>query len=399
MPVSNLYIGNLPPSTTNASLRKLFEGFGPIVSVKVICDAATNESKGFGFVQFADAIYAKGAKDVMNGVDIDGQILLVKEADRNAGQKKAVAALMTPTPIASPSVVPPGALQGLATTIALPQQPQPSTNVYVSGVPQTWTDAELNAFFSQYGTVVSCIMLKEQLTGRNRGSAMVRYADVTTATAVVAGLPGQQIGGSRKPLEVRFADRDRDDKTPKRIVPAATGVANPALRPRFDPYGRPIGPPSSTLSALALPKAPAAAVQSLQLPKLQPALQQIVPFNSTAQLVPHGIGSFHLQPVAPQVAIPRRYPSNPEEGSNLHITGLESFITDLHLYQAFGGFGAIDSVRVMLDAHGQCKGWGFVRFMSAADAMTAMAAVSGLTVGSKTWIVTPKRETGAAPMS
>ena len=99
-------------------------------------------------------------------------------------------------------------------------------------------------------------------------------------------------------------------------------------------------------------------------------------------------------PTAHRCGVVRLAPQPPEPGNT--ASHLAAPLTFCSVPQAFGGFGAIDSVRVMLDGAGQCKGWGFVRFMSAFEAHTAMEALSGVVVGSKTWIVTPKRETGAA---
>ncbi|KPA83687.1 Rna-binding protein-like protein [Leptomonas pyrrhocoris] len=50
----NLYITNLPLTWNTAKLRDLCARFGPIVSAKVAYHPTTNESRGYGFVLFAD---------------------------------------------------------------------------------------------------------------------------------------------------------------------------------------------------------------------------------------------------------------------------------------------------------------------------------------------------------
>ena len=50
----NIYVGNLPYSTTEDDLRAMFERHGEVSSAKVVIDRETNRSKGFGFVEMPD---------------------------------------------------------------------------------------------------------------------------------------------------------------------------------------------------------------------------------------------------------------------------------------------------------------------------------------------------------
>ena len=74
-----IFVGNLPHSTTDDQLRELFAQFGTPDSVKVITDRDTGRSKGFGFVEYADAEHAKAAMS-LNGKDFGGRPLTVNEA-------------------------------------------------------------------------------------------------------------------------------------------------------------------------------------------------------------------------------------------------------------------------------------------------------------------------------
>ena len=74
-----LYVGNLAYSVNDTTLRSLFEPFGAVESARVISDRDTGSSKGFGFVEMADAD-AQKAMGALNGREIDGRALRVNEA-------------------------------------------------------------------------------------------------------------------------------------------------------------------------------------------------------------------------------------------------------------------------------------------------------------------------------
>ncbi len=84
--MNEIYIGNLPYTTTEADLEAMFGQFGEIKKVNVITDRQTGRSKGFAFVGFADASQAKAAVDKMNGHELAGRAIRVNIAeDRRTG--------------------------------------------------------------------------------------------------------------------------------------------------------------------------------------------------------------------------------------------------------------------------------------------------------------------------
>ncbi len=74
----NLYVGNLPFSTTDDDLAQAFGQFGTVVKAQVIQDRETGRSRGFGFVEMSDGHEA--AIQAMNGADFQGRRLTVNEA-------------------------------------------------------------------------------------------------------------------------------------------------------------------------------------------------------------------------------------------------------------------------------------------------------------------------------
>ena len=75
-----LYVGNLPYSATEQSLRDAFAASGTVDSVSLITDRDTGQSKGFGFVEMATDQEAQAATTAMNGQTLDGRQIKVNEA-------------------------------------------------------------------------------------------------------------------------------------------------------------------------------------------------------------------------------------------------------------------------------------------------------------------------------
>ena len=75
-----LYVGNLPYTATDASLREAFSASGTVDSATVISDRDTGQSKGFGFVEMSTDQEAQAATQAMNGASLDGRQIKVSEA-------------------------------------------------------------------------------------------------------------------------------------------------------------------------------------------------------------------------------------------------------------------------------------------------------------------------------
>jgi RNA recognition motif-containing protein len=78
--MKNLYVGNLPHSTTEDQLRELFQVHGAVDRVSIVTDRETRRSRGFGFVEMTDAGEAEKAIVALNGTDLGGRQLTVNEA-------------------------------------------------------------------------------------------------------------------------------------------------------------------------------------------------------------------------------------------------------------------------------------------------------------------------------
>lgn len=76
----NIYVGNLSYQASEDELREAFEAFGEVVSVSIIKDKLTGQSRGFAFVEMGTDDAGRAAIAGMNGKDFRGRALTVNEA-------------------------------------------------------------------------------------------------------------------------------------------------------------------------------------------------------------------------------------------------------------------------------------------------------------------------------
>jgi RNA recognition motif-containing protein len=83
--MTKLYVGNLPFSANEETVRALFAEFGAIQTLSLVNDRETGRPRGFGFVEMSSDDAAK-AMQSLNGRDFGGRPLKVNEAqDRPRG--------------------------------------------------------------------------------------------------------------------------------------------------------------------------------------------------------------------------------------------------------------------------------------------------------------------------
>ncbi len=75
----NIYVGNLPWSSSEDDVRDAFAQYGEVLSAKIIYDRETGRSRGFGFVEMEEADAEEAIKS-LDGSDLGGRNLKVNEA-------------------------------------------------------------------------------------------------------------------------------------------------------------------------------------------------------------------------------------------------------------------------------------------------------------------------------
>ena len=82
---TNIYVGNLPWSTTTDDLHAMFQEYGAVTRAQVVTDRETGRSRGFGFVEMPNEAEANIAIAALNETPMDGRPLTVNIAKPREG--------------------------------------------------------------------------------------------------------------------------------------------------------------------------------------------------------------------------------------------------------------------------------------------------------------------------
>ena len=82
--MKKVFVGSLPPNTTEESLQALFAPFGKVRSIKLVKDLFSGNCKGFGFLEM-EGHEARAAIAGLDGKSFEGNLLKVKfEQDKKS---------------------------------------------------------------------------------------------------------------------------------------------------------------------------------------------------------------------------------------------------------------------------------------------------------------------------
>ncbi|OWK12181.1 hypothetical protein Celaphus_00003208 [Cervus elaphus hippelaphus] len=256
------------------------------------------QSLGYGFVNYSDPNDADKAINTLNGLKLQTKTI-------------KVSALVPVTPHL-----------GYA-------------NLYVSGLPKTMSQKEMEQLFSQYGRIITSRILVDQVTGVSRGVGFIRFDKRIEAEEAIKGLNGQKPLGAAEPITVKFANNP-SQKTGQALLThlyqsSARRYAGPlhhqTQRFRFSPIAI---DGMSGLAGVGLSGGAAGAGWCIFVYNLSPEADESV------------------------------------------------------LWQLFGPFGAVTNVKVIRDfTTNKCKGFGFVTMTNYDEAAMAIASLNGYRLGER----------------
>ncbi len=76
----NIFVGNLSFKTKENDLKKVFKGFGNVISVAIAMDKKGKKSRGFAFVEMPGPRQAQDAITALDGQEFMGRVLNVSPA-------------------------------------------------------------------------------------------------------------------------------------------------------------------------------------------------------------------------------------------------------------------------------------------------------------------------------
>ncbi|XP_077470007.1 RNA-binding protein 45-like [Stigmatopora argus] len=143
-------------SVTEDDLRDSFSVFGDIQRIWVVKDKQTKESKGISYIKFAKSSQACLAMEEMHG-----KVLL--------DEKKPIKVFIA---------------QSRSSSSHRDVEDEELTRIFVK-IPKTFSEDDLMETFKEYGDIEYCIIVKNKMTGENKGLGYVRFYKASQAALAI----------------------------------------------------------------------------------------------------------------------------------------------------------------------------------------------------------------------
>ncbi|XP_046441732.1 ELAV-like protein 3 isoform X18 [Daphnia pulex] len=385
---TNLIVNYLPQTMTQEEIRSLFASIGEVESCKLIRDKITGQSLGYGFVNYHRAEDAEKAINTLNGLRLQNKTIKVSFARPSSENIKGA-------------------------------------NLYVSGIPKTMCQSELETLFAPFGRIITSRILCDSITaGLSKGVGFIRFDTRGEAERAIEKLNGTVPQGATEPITVKFANNPSNST--KGLAPlaaylpefssGAAAAAAAALGVRR--FGGPIHPtgrlryiPLSPLARGGAAWQPmgvtgvndGVGVNEMSITDLSEgartpssAGKAVLALNKGLQRFSPLAGDILASPLLPGAAaaaaaaaagaaIPDVY-FKFDEGTGwcIFVYNLAPDTEESVLWQLFGPFGAVQSVKVIRDLQtNKCKGFGFVTMTNYDEALVAIQSLNGYTLGNR----------------
>ena len=351
---TNLIVNYLPPDMSEDDVRNLFSRVGVIQSCKLIKDKLSQASLGYAFVNFNTALEAEKAIQSLNGLPLQNKIIKVSYARPSSVQIK-------------------------------------NANLYIAYLPKTYTQADLDALFRPFGTIITSKILIDTETGLSRGVGFVRYDKHTEAQSAISALNSKVLPGCSQPILVKFANQSKVGGNGGGSGGGGGGTGGGATGPvaaMMSSAGN-----AAALSATSLLGASALSSVRRQLTPYGTATAggpmrhtvNTMRFNPVSALTPAALAGAHPLAGLPSLtAAGLTAPSSTPGNFCIFVYNVPESTEDSLLYQLFSPFGAISSVKVIRDLKtGLCKRYGFVNMVNYEEAYQAVVSLNGTNIDGK----------------
>lgn len=354
---SNVFVRNLPSGMEPSGLKKLFSAFGCVLSVRILEPQQVGQQR-LGFVKFGSLTEAQSGIKSLHGRTIGKHVLEVKLADSDVGGK---------SPIVAGANSKLGFL-GDCHHLRACSHPE-NDNLVVTGFPSYWRDADLADLFLAAGIVVETRVVMSSSMRDVVG--LVRFSCVEEARQAIDAFHGRSIQGCG-PLHVEFASGAEVDMEGERLkfvqrTPSPTSsyelssanslTCSASLLKDFETSGESVSTGGNN-------------VNNVMIDMLREFSSSSPEFTAQRQL--HELIHKLSDSLEVQKAV-----------ASVYVAKLPQDADRLFLYEKFAPFGAVSSVRVLLDENRKCTGVGFVNYVDPACAKRAVLALNGARVAGR----------------
>lgn len=198
---SNLFVAKLPRNLTDKDLLKVFSEFNP-QSAKIMLDAATGKSKGFGFVLFASEEEGKMAYDALfkkhissHGHSFSLRVFPSKHDGRAATEKKSV--------------------------------------LFIRNLPIFLSRAGVEKFLQKFGTLTYCSMREDDHDGKV-WVVLAKFDTVENATNALQNIHGKSFFRQSVPVIAKYADSDEQKRERRQRKDMNQSVPYSSISPLFN---------------------------------------------------------------------------------------------------------------------------------------------------------------------
>lgn len=232
---TNVFVKNLDEEVTEEQFKAMFEKFGKVTSMKLMCDAE-GKSKCFGFVNYEDHEAASKAVEELNGTKSGEKTLYVGRAEKKSEREAHLRAEFERRKNERLTK-----WQGV--------------NLYVKNLDDTVDEEALREAFKEFGTITSVkIMMDEK--NHTRGFGFVCFSTPEEANKACTEMNGRMV--ANKPIYVAQAQRKEVRKAQLEAQHAAR--ANLRMQPgqaamggMAPPMGYPGAPPAVFYGQAGMP--------------------------------------------------------------------------------------------------------------------------------------------------
>ncbi|RMZ79406.1 hypothetical protein DV738_g3277, partial [Chaetothyriales sp. CBS 135597] len=184
---SNLFVGNLSWNITEEWLQEEFEQFGEITGVRLMTDRATGRSKGFGYVEFANAADAAKAHDAKKGTELDGRTMNVDFANSKPSDKQRTD----------------NRSKAFGDQIS-----EPADTLFMGNLAFSVTAEKITEAFEPHGGIQGIRLPTDQESGKPRGFGYITFNSIEEATAALEAMNGFYLEG--RPLRLDYSGQRKN---------------------------------------------------------------------------------------------------------------------------------------------------------------------------------------------